>query len=117
GSQRVLPALQDRGLLVQVWSAPGTSLSEMDRITAAAGRELRQVAGVSDVNLHVGRALTSDQAVNVNSGELWLRVAPSADLGGTVTAVRRVMAGYPGLRHTVSTYPDDRLRAAEAAPA
>jgi len=117
GSHRVLPALQDRDLLVQISSAPGTSLSEMNRITAAAGRELRGLTGVSDVNVHVGRALTSDQAVNVNSGEMWVRVAPSADLRTTTAAVERVVDGYPGLRHTLSTYPDDRLRAAEATPA
>jgi hypothetical protein len=43
------------------------SQPEMDRITALATRELRAIPGVRDVGAHVGRAITSDQVVNVNS--------------------------------------------------
>jgi hypothetical protein len=39
----------------------------MDPITALATRELRAIPGVRDVGAHVGRAITSDQVVNVNS--------------------------------------------------
>ena len=117
GSSPMLPALQDRALLVQLSSAPGTSLAEMDRVTAAMSRELRTVPGVEVVGAHVGRAQNSDQVVNANSGELWLRVAPAVDLGRTTGAVDRVVAGYPGLRHSTSSYPQERVRAAEAGPA
>jgi len=117
GSSPMLPALQDRALLVQLRSASGTSLSEMDRVTAAMSRELRTVPGVEVVGAHVGRAQNSDQVVNANSGELWLRVAPAVDLGRTTGAVDRIVAGYPGLRHSTSSYPEDRVRAAEAGPA
>jgi Cu/Ag efflux pump CusA len=117
GSSPMLPALQDRALLVQLRSASGTSLAEMNRVTAAMSRELRTVPGVDVVGAHVGRAQNSDQVVNANSGELWLRVAPSVDLGRTTGAVDRIVAGYPGLRHSTSSYPQDRVRAAEAGPA
>src|SRR5262249_26040911 len=40
GSRSLLPAPQDRNLLVQVRTVAGTSLPEMDRIVAAASREL-----------------------------------------------------------------------------
>jgi Cu/Ag efflux pump CusA len=117
GSSPMLPALQDRALLVQLRLAPGTSLAEMDRVTAAMSRELRTVPGVEVVGAHVGRAQNSDQVVNANSGELWLRVAPAVDLGSTTGAVERVVAGYSGLRHSTSSYPQERVRAAEAGPA
>lgn len=54
--------------LAGLWeAAPGMSQPEMDRITALATRELRAIPGVRDVGAHVGRAITSDQVVNVNS--------------------------------------------------
>jgi Cu/Ag efflux pump CusA len=116
GSSPMLPELQDRALLVQLQSTPGTSLAEMDRVTAAMSRELRTIEGVEVVGSHVGRAQNSDQVVNANFGELWLRVAPAADLGTTTGKVERVVAGYPGLRYSTSSYPQERVRAAEAGP-
>jgi Cu/Ag efflux pump CusA len=109
-----LPTLQDRNLLVRWQSAPGTSLTEMSRITAAATGELRAVPGVRDVGSHVGRAIMSDQTVNVNAAEIWVSVAGSADYGATVSAVNRVIHGYPGLRGDVQTYEQARLKAAVA---
>ncbi len=117
GSSPMLPALQDRALLVQLRSTPGTSLAEMDRVTVAMSRELRTVPGVEVAGAHVGRAQNSDQVVNANSGELWLRVAPAVDLRRATGAVERIVGGYPGLRHSTSSYPQDRVRAAEAGPA
>jgi CzcA family heavy metal efflux pump len=117
GSRSLLPVPQDRDLLVQLQTAPGTSLPEMDRITAAVTRELRTVPGVRTVGAHVGRAVASDQVVNVNSGELWLSITASADYGMTTTAIQHVISSYPGLRHTLLTYPEERLRAAQAAQA
>ena len=114
GGQSLIPSPQDRDLLVQWQTAPGTSLQEMSRITTAATKELRGIPGVADVGAHLGRALQSDQVVNVNSGELWVSLAGSADYDSTVNAVRRTVDGYPGMRADVLTYQTDRVRAAEA---
>src|SRR5947208_68974 len=62
----MLPSLQDRNLLLRVTAAPGTSLPEMDRITTAAENRLRTLPGVQGVGTHVGRAVGSDQLVDVN---------------------------------------------------
>src|SRR5205823_7759255 len=83
-------------------------------ITTAATNELRTVPGVADVGAHLGRALQSDQVVNVNSGEMWVSLTGSANYDSTVNAVRRTINGYPGLRADVLTYQTDRVRAAEA---
>jgi CzcA family heavy metal efflux pump len=106
----LLPPLQDRDLLVQWQGTPGMSQPEMDRITALATRELRSIPGVRDVGAHVGRAVTSDQVVNVNSAELWVSVAPRADYARTVAAVRQAVDGYPGLTPNLVTYPEERIR-------
>jgi len=60
--------------------------------------------------------VTSDQMVNVNSAELWVSVAESADYGRTVADIRRVVGSYPGLRRTLLTYQQERLAAAETGP-
>src|SRR6476659_8952251 len=105
----LLPALQDRDLLLHVEAAPGTSLIEMDRITARAGNELQTLRGVKSVGTHVGRAIGSDQLTNVNSAEVWITLDNRADYAGTKTAITTVMHGYPGLRTDLVTYPGDRV--------
>src|SRR5204862_8310133 len=72
--QSLLPRLHESDLLVTWNGPPGTSLFEMNRITARATRELRALPGVRDVGGHVGRAETGDQVVNVNAGEIWVRI-------------------------------------------
>jgi Cu/Ag efflux pump CusA len=109
GGRSLLPGTADRNLLLQLHTLPGTSLPEMDRITATASRELRTVPGVQRVGAHVGRAISSDQLVDVNSAEVWITLAPGADYIGTTRAIRAVMHGYPGLRTGLVTYRGDRI--------
>src|SRR6266487_4255752 len=109
GRGSLLPQLQDRNLLLRVEAAPGTSLLEMDRITAAAGNELRGLPGVKSIGTHVGRAVGSDQLVDVNSAEVWITLDDRADHGGSRAAIAAVMSGYPGLRTDLVTYPSDRI--------
>jgi Cu/Ag efflux pump CusA len=110
--QSLLPRFKESQLLIPWNGPPGTSLSEMDRITARASRELASVPGVRNVGGHVGRAVTGDQIVGANSGELWVDVNPHADYDKTVAAVERVVAGYPGLSHQVETYSQGQVQAA-----
>jgi Cu/Ag efflux pump CusA len=105
----VVPEFEDRSLLVQWEGAPGTALPEMQRITARAGEELREIPGVASVGGHVGRAILGDQVVGVNSGELWVAIDPSADYAETVDAVEQAVAGYPGVEGEVRTYPRERV--------
>ena len=53
----------------------------MNRITTTVTAELRDIPGVRDVGAHAGRALASDQIVNINSGEVWLCIDPAVDYG------------------------------------
>jgi Cu/Ag efflux pump CusA len=114
-SSNWLPAEHDHNVLVQLRAAPGTSLTEMDRLIARIGGELRGVSGVSEVGAHVGRAVTSDQVVDVNSAELWVIVNDTADLSRTEKAIRAVATGYPGVSAQVGSYPRSRLVATAAA--
>ena len=102
----MLPAFQDRDLLIHWEGAPGTSLPEMNRITTWSARSCGTVPGVRNVGAHVGRAITSDQSAGVNAGEIWVSLDPAADYSATVAAVQDVVDGYPGLDREVMTYPE-----------
>jgi Cu/Ag efflux pump CusA len=110
GGKPLSPTLKERDLLINWEAPPGASLPEMSRITAALTGELRSVPGVRDVGAHVGRAIAGDQVVGINSGEVWLSVDSKADYDKTLTAVRRVVNGYPGMRSELVTYSDKRVR-------
>ena len=110
----VLPSAQDRSVVVHLRAAPGTALTEMNRITTAAAAELGNLAGVRSVGTHVGRAVASDRVSDVDTSEIWLTVADDAGYPETLAAVRSTVRGYPGLRSDVSSYADDQLAAAGA---
>ena len=105
------PDLKERALLIHWEAAPGTSHPEMSRITSRVTEELRTVSGVSNVGAHVGRALTSDEITNVNSGEVWVALATDADHDEAMAAVQDVVAGYPGIEQEVLTYTQERVDA------
>jgi Cu/Ag efflux pump CusA len=109
----VLPTLQDRNVLVRVQGAPGTSLTEMNRVTSAVAAEMRAAPGIESAGAHVGRAITSDEIVDVNAGEVWLTVAPDADYRATLAGIRDIATGYPGVHTSVRTYAEDRVAAAQ----
>jgi Cu/Ag efflux pump CusA len=108
-SGQALPTLQDRNVLVRLQAAPGTALNEMNRITERAAAELRTVAGVRSTGAHVGRAIGSDQVVDVDSAEIWVEVTQDADYSRTLDTIRSTMRGYPGLDSVVRTYAQDRV--------
>jgi Cu/Ag efflux pump CusA len=103
------PTFQDRNLVVQWTAAPGTSLTEMGRLATTATRELQAIPGVQDVGATLGRAVTSNQIVATNSGELWVTMKPNANYRTTLAAVRAVAGDTPGVHGTVSTYEADAM--------
>jgi Cu/Ag efflux pump CusA len=101
--------LKETDLLVRWDAAPGTSLPEMNDVTAQVVNELSAIPGVGNVGAHVGRAIHSDQIVNVNSGEIWIDVDGSADHDETVASIERVLSSRADLSHRVTTYPEQRI--------
>ncbi|HEX7246853.1 MAG TPA: efflux RND transporter permease subunit, partial [Actinomycetota bacterium] len=107
GSMR--PVLEERDVIVRLDAQPGTSLPAMDAITAQAVDELRALPGIDDVGAHVGRAIQSDQIVNVNSAEVWVGMSESADYAETMDAIESVAAGLPEVSTDVRTYSEQRV--------
>jgi len=117
GDRSLLPTLRDRNLLLQLQAVPGTSLPEMDRITAAASRELQALPGIRSVGAHVGRAISADQLVDVNSAEVWITLDGAADYDGTKAAIRAKMRTFAGIRSHLVEYLATRIARATSSQA
>ncbi|MGH6873392.1 MAG: efflux RND transporter permease subunit, partial [Aestuariivirgaceae bacterium] len=105
----LLPAVRERNLLINWEGTPGTSHTEMTRIVGRAVNELAAIPGIANVGSHIGRAITSDQVVGINSAEIWISIAPDADFDATVAAIHEAAGAYAGYSGSISTYPEKRL--------
>jgi Cu/Ag efflux pump CusA len=110
------PTFADRDLVVQWTGSPSMSLTEMNRVATIASSEMQALPGVQDVAATLGRALTSNQIVATNSGQLWVTMKPDADYSATLTAIKAVANGTPGIKGTVSTFETDALGGVLTAP-
>ena len=105
----LLPKFKDTNLMVR-WQSPyGTSLPEMTRILGRATAELRTVPGVRMVGSQIGQAVGGDRPVGSDAAEMFITVNPD-NYSKTVRAITRIVAGYPGFSHRVTTYSAERLR-------
>jgi CzcA family heavy metal efflux pump len=95
----LVPSFKDRDVLVQLQGPPGTSETKMSGLTAQVSRELGAIDGVEDVGGHVGRALTGDQIVDVNSSTLSVQIASDADYDATVAEIDDVVGSLDETVH------------------
>jgi len=107
--QSLLPPLKERELVVNWSTPPGTSHTETHRITSRVSSELRSLPGVRSVGAHVGRAVTGDQVVGINSSQIWVGIDPKADYDKTFAAIRETIDGYPGIERNVHSYLRDKV--------
>jgi Cu/Ag efflux pump CusA len=105
----LLPDLKKLDIIVEWEGPPGTSRGEMNRISSLALEEFRAISGVNNVGSLIGRAITGDRVVGINSGELWISIDPSADYDATIAAVRDVIDGYPGFFKEVRNYQPELI--------
>ena len=108
--QSLFPAFKERDFLMHWVTRPGTSRTEMLRITEQVSRELRAIPGVRNFGAHIGQGTLADEPVGVNFGENWISIDPSVDYDRTVAAITRVVEGYPGLQRDVQTYLKERTK-------
>ena len=106
----LIPSFKDRAVLVHLDGRPGTSNPRMTRIAADVSRRLRSLPGVDDVGAHVGRAVTGDQIVDVNSSEVWASLESDADYDATLAAIKDVVRRVPGVERDVVTYSTQKIR-------
>jgi Cu/Ag efflux pump CusA len=107
--QSLFPTFKEKDFLMHWVTAPGTSQSEVVRITTQVSRELRAIPGVRSFGSHIGRAVQGEEISGINFAENWVSIDPSADYEKTLAAIRKVVDGYPGLFHDVQTYLNERI--------
>ena len=107
--QSLLPPLKEHQLLVNWTTPPGTSHAETYRVTQRVTKELEAIPGVRSVGGHVGRAVTGDQVVGINSSQIWVSLAADADRDKTLAAIRATVDGYPGIDHSLQSYLRDKV--------
>jgi len=107
---KLVPSIQDRNVLVSISGAPGTSLAATTDAIAGLTAQLRAVPGVEAVVGHVGRAITGDQISDVNTGEIWVRMAEGVGYDATLAAVVDTADKLTGFTHETLPYTAERLR-------
>ncbi|TWP51286.1 efflux RND transporter permease subunit [Lentzea tibetensis] len=108
--QNLFPAFKERDFLMHWVAQPGTSRTEMVRITMQASKELRAIPGVRNFGAHIGQGTLADEIVGMNFTENWISIAPDVDYDKTLAAVQKVVDGYPGLQRDVQTYLKERTK-------
>jgi len=108
--QSLLPSFKERDFLMHWLTKPGTSWPEMNRITIAASKELREIPGVRNFGAHIGQALIMDEVVGMYFGENWISIDPEVDYDETINKIQAMVDGYPGLYRDVLTYLKERIR-------
>jgi Cu/Ag efflux pump CusA len=106
------PSFKERDVRISWKAALGTSHPEMRRIMTQAGQELRQLPGIRRVATHIGRAVTGDQVVGLESAQIWVSIDPDVAYDATLAAIRATVEGYPGFDAEVQTYLTDKVREA-----
>ncbi|MDX6234646.1 MAG: hypothetical protein QOH68_3764 [Nocardioidaceae bacterium] len=109
-SSSVVPSIEDRNVLVRMETPAGTSNTKTTAIATALSKQLRALDGVDNVVGAVGRAITGDRIVDVNSGEMIVSIERDADYGATIARIQRLADKIPNGAATVTSYTDQRIR-------
>ncbi len=105
----LVPSFQDRDVVVELVGEPGTSSPKMTQTAAALSRQLRSIPGVESVGAHVGRAVTGDEVVDVNSSEVWVGLRADADHDATLASIDATAGRLPGVQAEVLTYSTRKM--------
>jgi Cu/Ag efflux pump CusA len=82
----------------------------MTQVATDVSRRLRDLPGVANTGAHVGRAITGDQTVDVNSSEVWVSIDSGADYDATLASVDDVVRRVPAVGRDVVTYSTQKIR-------
>lgn len=107
--ESLFPAFKERYFLNHWVTEPGTSGSEVLRITKRLSHDLLKIPGVLNFGSHIGRAVQGEEISGINFAENWISIDPSVNYGATIDAIQNVVDGYPGLFHDVQTYLNERI--------
>ena len=105
-----IPEVKDRNVLVRFDAPPGTSNTKTTAIASGLATKIRHIDGVESVVGAVGRAITGDRVVDVNSGELIVAMKSKADWDDTYNAIDEAASSIKGANAVVDTNSDQHVR-------
>ena len=103
------PALQERDIVIDLEGPPGMSLQAMDQVAADIASDLQALPDIDNVASHVGRAIMSDEIVDVNSGQIWVSIAEDADRDSAIEDIENVVDRYDAVNGSLLTYSEQRI--------
>jgi Cu/Ag efflux pump CusA len=109
-STSLMPSFTDRNVIVRLTGQPGTSNIKMSEQTTQITRALESVPGVASAGGLIGRAVTGDRVVNVNSSDVWVTIEPGADYDETMQAMRDAAATVPAVTPEIVSYTTEKMR-------
>ena len=104
------PTFQDRNVVVKLQGAPDVSAPAMTQRATEIGNSLRSLPGVTGVGATVGRAITGDRLVNVNSSDIWVAIAGDADYEATLDSIKDTVGEVPGMTAEVVPFSTQDMR-------
>ncbi len=106
----LVPSFQDPNVLIRIEGKPGTSAPRMTEQATELTRIVTDLPGVASVAAHVGRAVTGDRVVNVNSSDVWVSLEPGADHDDTLELIEQAAVSVPEVSAEVTAYTAQKLR-------
>jgi CzcA family heavy metal efflux pump len=107
-----MPDFREGHFVMQATSSiPGTSLDEMLAFGRRASAEILALPYVQSVEQQVGRAEAGEDTWGPHQSELHVELRPDAtvDQATAQEALRKILAGYPGIQGEVVTFLGDRI--------
>lgn len=119
--EEFLPAFRERHFVLQVSTAPGTSLPEMRRLGTVVSQGLMALPGIATVEQQIGRAELGEDPWGPHRSEFHVDLKPvsAADEAAIESAIRSFLVSTPGIQFEVLTFLGDRIGetiAGETAP-
>jgi CzcA family heavy metal efflux pump len=106
-----LPDFREGHFVLQVSTAPGTSLQEMKRLGIAISRELLALPTIATVEQQIGRAEQGEDTWGPHRSEFHVELRPvdARTQERTADDIRSVLVGFPGIQSEVLTFLGDRI--------
>jgi CzcA family heavy metal efflux pump len=106
-----LPDFREGHYVLQLLSAPGTSLEETVRVGTQVSQRLLENTNILTVEQQVGRAELGEDPWGPHRSEFHIELKPlsGAEMAKMADEIRDVLKEFPGLQYEVVTFLGDRI--------
>ncbi|HZV36168.1 MAG TPA: efflux RND transporter permease subunit [Verrucomicrobiae bacterium] len=117
-----LPEFREGHFVVQMITAPGTSLAEMRRLGTQISNEMLKINSIATVEEQIGRAETGEDTWGTHRSEFHVELKEGTEgeeQEGISEEIRKTLEKFPGIQFEVMTFLGDRISesiAGETAP-